>query len=120
MSLTITRSFRSVTILEGESVTISCLPSIPVVTLTWLHNGTNILADDITFSTSKYDLIIKNAVLTYSGVYTCTATSDGLTAKQNISVTIVAGKNCFHKFSKTLICVKLYITVKVSIHCSKL
>ena len=88
--------------MEGESIKLSCSPSISVVTLTWLHNGASIIADDITFSTNKYDLIIENAIISYSGVYTCIATADGLTVKQNISVNIVAGKSCYWKFSNIL------------------
>ena len=62
--------------------------------MTWLHNGTNIVVDDITFSASNQNLIIRNALPTHSGVYTCIATADEISAKENISVNILPGKSC--------------------------
>ena len=61
------------------------------LTLTWLHNGEIITAGSITFSPPvfNHNLIIENALLIHTGVYTCRATT---TAEQNISVVIVSGK----------------------------
>ena len=90
---TVTRSFRSITILEGETVTLSCSPSIIELTLNWLHNGKDITAGGISFSPPvfNHNLTIENALLIHSGVYTCIAAVNGLTAEQNISVMIVPG-----------------------------
>ncbi|XP_065903420.1 uncharacterized protein [Dysidea avara] len=98
--LTVTRSFTSVTILEGQSVTLSCSPSIMELAMTWIHNGTNIVVDDITFSASNQNLIIRNALTTHSGVYTCIATADEISAKENISVNILPA--CENDFSEGL------------------
>jgi len=63
------------------------------LTLTWLHNGKDITAEGISFSPPAFNrnLTIQNALLIHSGVYTCIATVNGLTAEQNISVMIVPG-----------------------------
>ena len=67
------------------------------VGLTWLHNGTNIVAEDTTFSPQvlNHNLIIKNTLPTQSGVYTCSATVGELTAEQNITVTVIPGEYIF-------------------------
>ena len=64
------------------------------VGLTWLHNGTNFVARDATFSPPvlNHNLYIENTRPTHSGVYTCSATVGGLTAKQNITVTVLPGE----------------------------
>ena len=94
IDLTVARSFTSVKILEGQSVNISCSPSIMEVGLTWLRNGVNIVAEEITFSPPvlNHNLRIENALPTHSGVYTCSATVGELTAEKNITVTVLPGE----------------------------
>ena len=94
LDFTIQRSFTSVTILEGESVTISCSPSIMEVGLTWLHNGTNIVAEEIAISPPvlNHNLRIENSLPTHSGVYTCGVKIGEITAEQRITVTVLPGE----------------------------
>jgi len=93
IELIVSRSFRSITTLEGESVTLSCSSSIMQLPFTWLHNGEDIVTGSVTFSPPVFNqnLIIKNALHFHSGVYTCIVTANGRTAEQNINVTIVPG-----------------------------
>ena len=92
LTLTVTRSFRSVTILEGESVTLSCSTSILEVGFTWSHNGADIVGG-ITFSPPvlNHNLTIRNALPSHSGVYTCHARAGELSADENITVNILPG-----------------------------
>ena len=93
LNLTVSRSFASVALLEGESVTISCLPSIMEVGFTWSHNGEDIITRDIMFSPPflNHSLTIKNTLRSHSGVYTCHAKAGELSADQNITITILPG-----------------------------
>jgi len=63
------------------------------VDLTWLHNNTNIVAEDISFSPPvlNHNLIIENAQLTHNGVYTCIAAVGELTAEQDITIMVQPG-----------------------------
>jgi len=75
--------------------------------LTWLHNGTNIIVGDVTFSPSvlNHNLMIENALPTHSGVYTCTATVSEVTDQQDIIVTVLPGEylsSCAFKISHNL------------------
>ena len=64
------------------------------VDLTWLHNNTNIVVGDISFSPPvlNHNLIIENAQLTHNGVYTCIAAVGKLTAEQDITITVQPGE----------------------------
>ena len=88
------RSFASVTLLEGNTVTLSCIPSILETALSWAHNGKNVNEDEnISFSplNRNHSLILNNASLNDSGVYTCHVALEDKVVEENISVIIVAG-----------------------------
>ena len=94
--LTIRPSFSSVTLLEGNPITLSCTPSIMEVALMWTHNGTEVMQRrDITFTPSvlNHNLIIGNAMESDSGVYVCSAVQEDITVEESITVNIVPG-NC--------------------------
>ena len=92
--LMITRSFSSVTLLEGNPITLSCTPSIMEVALMWTHNGAEVMQrTDITYtpSTLNHNLIIGNAMESDSGVYVCSAVQEDMTIEDTITVNIVPG-----------------------------
>ena len=95
IELIITRSFSSVTLLEGSTVTLSCIPSVIETVLLWTHNGVVVNEDeDTTFSPMNlnHNLILDNTNVDDSGQYTCRAELDKI-VKQSISVTVVPGKS---------------------------
>ena len=90
----LTRSFTSVTLLEGNTVTLSCIPSVTETVLSWSHNGTNVNEDENTsFSpvNLNHNLILDNTDVGDSGQYTCRAILDNEVVEQDITVTVVAG-----------------------------
>ena len=93
--LNLRRLFSSVTVLEGNAVTLSCTPSITEAVLVWTHNGTNVeQRNDITYSPPilNHSLIIANARIRDSGVYTCQSCHAADTLdEQNITVEVIAG-----------------------------
>lgn len=95
--LKLTRSFTSVTLLEGNAVTISCSPNITEAVLFWVFNNSGV---NITESTERislfppginHNLTILNPVVADSGIYFCRSIIEEELVEQNISVTIVAG-----------------------------
>jgi len=97
----ITRSFSSVTVLEGDVVTLSCTPSVMECVLVWIHNGTDIKQrNDITYSPPmlNHSLKISNARLGDSGVYTCRSCHAANTLiEKNITVEVIEGKYISNK-----------------------
>ena len=92
--LILTRSFSSVTQLEGNTVTLSCIPSVMETVLSWTHNETVVIEDeDTTYSPMNlnHNLILHNTDVDDSGQYICRAVLDSGIVEQNISVTIVPG-----------------------------
>ena len=92
--LILTRSFSSVTLLEGNKVTLSCIPSVIETVLSWTHNGVVVNEDEDTkFSPMNlnHDLILRNTDEDDNGQYICHAVLDSIIVEQNISVTIVPG-----------------------------
>ena len=90
----LTRSFASVTLLEGNTVTLSCIPSVIEIVLSWSHNGTNVDEDEHTsFSpvNLNHNLILDNTDVDDSGQYICRAILDNEVVEQSITVTVVAG-----------------------------
>jgi len=100
MNLTLTRSFLSVILLEGDPVTLSCTPSMMGFAVLWTHNGMSVIQRaDIRFSTLDLSskLTIGKSKECDSGIYTCSAiTDDGnVLVEQNITVNVLLGmKSC--------------------------
>ena len=106
----LTRSFASVTLLEGSAVTLSCIPSVIETVLSWSHNGTNINEDEQTsFSpvNLNHNLILDNTDVGDSGRYTCRAILDNEVVEQDITVTIVAGT--YIRYISTCTCTNIHI-----------
>ena len=90
----LTRSFTSVTLLEGSTVTLSCIPSVIETVLSWTHNGTDINEDDdTTFSPMNlnHNLTLHNTDVDDSGQYICHAQLDNEMVEQTITVNVVPG-----------------------------
>ena len=88
-----TTTYSSITILQGNNITLSCSPSESDIALQWLYNGS-----DVSSSPShhfappflNHDLTITNANDTDSGNYVCAFRLPNI--KQTISLTVVASK----------------------------
>jgi len=95
--LKLTRSFASVTLLEGNTVTISCSPNITDAVLYWVYNdnGINITESTARISLSppgiNHNLTIINPITADSGIYYCRAVVEDLLVQQSINVSIVPG-----------------------------
>ena len=93
----LTRSFASVILLEGNTVTISCAPNITEAVLYWLYNnnGTNITGSTGRISLFppgiNHNLTIINPVVSDSGNYSCRSVIEDELVQESINVTIVAG-----------------------------
>ena len=95
----ITRSFSSVTLLEGSTVTLSCIPSVIETVLSWTHDGAVINEDeDTTFSplNLNHNIALHNTDVDDSGQYICHAEVDNELVEQSISVTVVPGTVYMH------------------------
>ena len=102
----ITRSFSSVTLLEGNTVTLSCIPSVIETVLSWTHNGAVVNEDeDTTFSPMNlnHNLILDNTDIDDSGQYICRAELDNELVEQNINVTVVPGTVYMHVCSYNIV-----------------
>ena len=113
IELIVTRSYASVTLLEGNTVTLSCIPSVIETVLSWTHNGTNVNEDkDTTFSplNLNHNLILDNTDVDDSGQYTCSAVLDDEIVEQNINVTVVPGTYLCTYVAK-IISISAYLTV---------
>ena len=90
----ITRSFSSVTLLEGNTVTLSCIPSVIETVLSWTHNGEVINEDEDTIflpMNLNHNLTLHSTVEDDSGLYSCRAQLDNEKVEQSITVTVVPG-----------------------------
>ena len=99
LGLMLTRSFASIILLEGNTVTISCTPNITEAVLYWVYNdnGTNITESTGKISLSprgiNHNLTIINPVMSDSGIYSCRSVIEELIVQDRINVTIVEGKH---------------------------
>ena len=93
--LTLTTSFSSVILLEGDTITLSCTPSIIEIVVLWTYNGKNITQrENILFTPPglSHVLNITNVGITNSGIYNChAAVHDGKPVDQNITVSVIGG-----------------------------
>ena len=84
--------YAAITILQGDEVTISCVPSEADVALQWSHNG-----NDITSSSYhqfappflNHNLTISHANDADSGTYVCAFRSKREEVEQSVSLTVV-------------------------------
>jgi len=93
-TIKLVRQFSSVFLLEGDTVTLFCSPTIRRTILWWTHNGTSVM--DRTTSaqpSSTHFLPIMNASIDDSGLYSCCDAMDRPVLQQNITVTVLPGKN---------------------------
>jgi len=98
--INLTRSFSSVTLLEGDTFTLSCTPSIMDVVVLWTQNEIQVLQRrDVRFSPSNlnHTLTIRNAKECDSGIYSCFGiTGNGsVLAEQSTTVNVLLGMNFY-------------------------
>lgn len=94
IGLQIKRSFSSVTLLEGDSVTLTCTPSLDVIVVLWTHGSSNISQrEDITYDTPilKHSLTIASTRLNDSGNYSCRVAIDDTNIKTFVIVKVIRG-----------------------------
>ena len=96
INASLTRSFSSIILLEGNTFNLSCTPSTMEVVVLWTHNGIRVLQKrDVRFSPPNlnHTLTIENASECDSGIYTCFAISDdgSVLAGQTITVYVLLG-----------------------------
>ena len=113
IELILTRSYASVTLLEGNTLILSCTPSVIETVLSWTRNKRDIVEDeDTSFSplNLNHDLILHNTDVDDSGQYACRAVLDDEIVEQNINVTVVPGTYlCMHV---VIICsISAYLTI---------
>ena len=115
IELILTRSFASVTLLEGNTLILSCIPSVIETVLSWTHNKTNVNEDeDTTFSPSNlnHNLILDNTDVDDSGQYTCRAVLDDEIVEQNVNVTVAPG-TYLCTYVAIIISISAYLTIYV-------
>ncbi|XP_065903440.1 uncharacterized protein [Dysidea avara] len=120
-AITLTRSFSSVTLLEEDTVTLSCAPSIMEVVLLWTHNEANVvIRENIAFipPVLNHNLIIRNATTNDSGVYTCRVALGDQSITGNITLSVVEA--CDNNFSGALLWMKSQWNSLVTRPCSAL
>ncbi|XP_065910282.1 uncharacterized protein [Dysidea avara] len=120
--LTLTRSFASVTLLEGDSVIISCTPNIIEAVLFWSYNGTNLTrnTEGIMFTPTglNHNLEIVNPSAGDSGLYACHSTIEDQPVNETIRVKVVAA--CRNDFSGGLFWQNSRRNITVNQSCSML
>jgi len=92
-NINIVSSFESVTLLEGNTVTLLCSSSAMGTALWWTHNGSVIRRTMSTRRTLNQNFIITNAGINASGIYTCRDALDNPMLQRNISVTVLPGND---------------------------
>ena len=88
-----TTQYASITIFQGDNVTLSCMPSRPDVALQWSYNNSEVgasLNHHFTPPLLNYNLTITNANDTDSGNYVCSFTfKSSLIDEKTINLTVV-------------------------------
>ena len=91
--VTVDTTYSSITILQGDDITLSCRPSYSDIALQWSYNGSDInssLHYQFTPPSLNHDLTIINASVVDSGNYVCAFRLPNI--KQTISLTVVPSK----------------------------
>ena len=84
--------YAAITILQGDEITISCVPSEADVALQWSFNGTDITSSlyyQFTPHFLNHNLTISRANDTASGTYVCAFRSKREAVEQSVSLTVV-------------------------------
>ena len=92
--LKVVTPYAAITILQGDEITISCVPSEADVALYWSLNGTDITSSSYQFTPPylNHDLTIPHADVTDSGNYSCAFRSKSEVVEKNIFLTVVPSK----------------------------
>ena len=87
--------YSAIVILQGDEITLSCMPSQSDIVLQWSYNGSDISSSSYyRFNPPmlNHDLTIPHAGDTDSGFYTCTFKSRNKVLEDTISLTVVPSK----------------------------
>ena len=93
IAVTVETTYSGITILQGDDVTLSCIPSKPNIALLWSYNGRNINNSpryQFNPPSLNHNLTIFNASGTDSGSYVCAIVL--LNIQETIVLAVVASK----------------------------
>ena len=100
--MTVETKYSGITILQGDSVTLSCTPTKLDIPLQWSYDGNNISNSahfQLTPSFLNHDLIISHATESDSGNYVCAfKLKDKVVDQQTIVLTVVPSKYGYNMF----------------------
>ena len=87
--------YSAITVLQGDEIALSCIPSQSDVALQWSYNGSDISSSSyykFNPPSLNHDLTIPHASDTDSGYYTCTFKSRNKVLEDTIRLTVVPSK----------------------------
>ena len=98
--LTIDTPFSGITILQGDDIILSCIPSESDIALQWSYDGNDINSSPVYHFTPPFlnhDLTISNANDTDSGSYVCAfKLKNRVIVQETISLTVVPSEHDQH------------------------
>ena len=103
---------QSIRVLEGQSVTLRCIPTPDTLTVGWIFNGDNLYeSEKFTFSPQNlnHTLSITNPGVEDMGLYTCYLNSFQ-TISKNITLEVEEGtvRICVHTLYSTVIMISKF------------
>ena len=91
--MTVNTTYSGITILQGENITLSCIPSPSDIALQWSYNSSDISSSaHYRFSPFYHNLTIIQANVIDSGNYVCAFRLNNRTTDQSIYLTVVPCK----------------------------
>ena len=98
IAITVETTYSSITILQGDDVTLSCRPSQSDIALQWSYNGSDISSSphyQFTPPSLNHDLTISHANVTDSGNYVCAYRFKSRTVNQTTIFLTVVPSECY-------------------------
>ena len=98
IAITVETTYSSITILQGDDVTLSCRPSQSDIALQWSYNGSDISSSShyqFTPPFLNHDLTVTNADHTDSGNYACAYRFKSRTVNQTTIFLTVVPSECY-------------------------
>ena len=98
IAITVETTYSSITILQGDDITLSCRPSQSDIALQWSHNGSDISSSphcQFTPPCLNHNLTISHANVTDSGNYVCAYRFKSRTVNQTTIFLTVVPSKCY-------------------------